>query len=153
SSALWVGASMSREFAQNLNPALERLVGGRVGDAQVCVALAEHAAWDYEQVVFDRFGDELRSGAPGRTREQVERAAGGRELVIVLEARDEQIALALVVLDDARHVEIHCGNTRVLHHARRADERELLELRHLLNQPLRAVRPPQAPTGHAVRLA
>ena len=117
------------------------------------VAAAEDVAGDDQQVAADRLGDELGRGAPGGPGEGVEGAFGRGELEVVGQGLDDHVALAAVGVDLGREVLVERDDPGVLDDARGADEAELLELGHLLDQPARAVGEAEPPAGHAVGLA
>src|SRR5687767_11659409 len=114
------------------------------------VALAEDAAGDDEQTVANRLRDEIAAAAPGRLREQVERAAWVDDVVAILERTHEPIAFLLVVGDDAGDVGVERREAGPLHHAWGTDVGELLQLDHFLDQAPRAVGEAETPAGHAV---
>ncbi len=59
----------------------------------------------------------------------------------------------LVVGDDGRNVVVPGDGAGELYDAGGADVGELLQLDHLVDEPARAVREAEPPTGHAIRLA
>src|SRR5262245_54754473 len=140
-------------MAENLDAALERRVARGITDAEVSVLAAESAARNDQQVIADRLGDEVAARAPGRLREQIERPAGLLKLIQTLETVAQQIALVLVCLHEWRDVAVPGRHAGVLHDARGADIRALLELDHLFDEPARSVAEAEPPTGHAVGLA
>ena len=117
------------------------------------VAAAEDVAGDDQEVAPDRLGDELGGRPPGGAGEGVEGPFGAGQVEEAGEGGDDGVALAAVGVGLRGEVLVEGDDAGVLDHARGADEAELLELGHLLDQPGRAVGEAEPPAGHPVRLA
>src|SRR2546427_10045927 len=128
-----------REAIQNIDSALNGLVGGRVANAKMPVLIAEDVAGDNQQIVADGFGDKLACGTPRGFGEYVESAAGIRYLKSVLEAGIHKIALPTIGVGELGSVAIQGSDACILNNARSANERELLEFDHLFDYAFRPV--------------
>ena len=94
-----LGSTFPGHLAEHVEAALQGLVVGGVGDAEVGVAAAEDVAGDDQQVAADRLGDELGGGAPGGAGEGVEGPLGKGEVEALGERGDDRVALAAVGVD------------------------------------------------------
>ena len=99
------------------------------------VVVAEDFAWDDEQVSVDCLGNEVGAvSAMGCPDIEVEGSAGLAYVVVVGEFAADEIASFFVAGDFCGHIHMECGEGAVLGHTRRADESELLQFDHFLNE-------------------
>src|SRR5439155_26156421 len=92
------------------------------------IATAENVARDNQESLLDSAGHKLAAAASRGFWEDVERAAGFNDLVLVCQAVVDQVALPPVVADVMVHRHIHGHRAGPLHRLRCANERVLLDL-------------------------
>src|SRR6266851_4457660 len=143
----------TRQPLEYLDSPIQRSVVDGKTQSEVGIAITEGFAGNNQQIIADRFGNELTGGSPRGFGKHVEGPARLGQLVTRFEGLVKPIALAMIVGDVRGIVEVQGGDTGVLNHARSADEGELLQLSHFFNDRAGSVSVAEPPTGHAVRLA
>src|SRR5262245_64440136 len=113
----------------------------------------ERSPGNDHQVIDKCHGRNLVSCRPRCPGEQVERTPRYGKSVTPGKPGAEPVALPAVLGDDRSAIDLQRGQSRMLSHARGANKRELLGLRHLLNQRFWPVSVPQSPPDHAAALA
>lgn len=138
------------QSAEDFGTFSEHFVGGGEGHAEVGIVGTEHGAGDDEEIIADGFGNEFSACAPGSFEEEVEGSFAAGDCVAVFEKADEEVAFAAIVPAVVLEIEFPCSDTGPLHGVWRANEGELLEFQHLLNEAGGAVHEPKPQSGHGM---
>src|SRR5262249_1682679 len=108
---------------------------------------------DQKEIPLNRLCDKFCAAPPWCLRKHVKRALRPGQLEPVLYSAIKAVPLLAVPSDIARHVLVQSPNADMLYHTRRANETELLQLDHLLDEKAGAVCKTEPPPCHAVRFA
>ena len=120
------------------------------------VATAEDGTGHHQHTTFKSFFRELGSGQTkclGDRDERVERSTGNDHIGEWSEFLDHEITSRLILIDVRSHRDVVAGLECGLGHRWGTDIGELLEFRHLIDQPRRSGSIPEAPAGAAIGLA